>query len=74
MSDRMADRPRDEMTTEQKTARYEQEWQLQCKAVEIAARDGIRIPRWLPQFRPSSADPVGDHYRNLARREMVDHG
>jgi hypothetical protein len=51
---------------------YEQQWQIECRAAELFQKDfpSGHMRRYLPQFKASYPDPVGDHYRRLAQAEL----
>ena len=54
------------------TENYEQQWAVEVYAEELFRRDypSGSFTRRLPQFKSSYPDPVGDHYRRLARQEL----
>lgn len=51
---------------------FEQQWAVELRAAELFRRDYPtgRMKIWLPQFRPSRRDPIGDAYRAKAQREL----
>ena len=57
------------MTMDAGKSAYERARQIELKVEGLFRRDYPTgsFARRLPQFRSSCPDPVGDHYRNLAR-------
>jgi hypothetical protein len=51
---------------------YERAWQIELEAERLFKKDYPTgsFARRLPQFRSSYPNPVGDHYRRLARQQL----
>jgi len=51
---------------------YDRAWRIEQRAEELFKRDypSGSFARRLPHFRSSYPDPVGDHYRRVAAKEL----